>query len=321
MKIAIGSDHGGFDVKEQVKTWLGERNLDVDDLGCGSKDSVDYPDFAVDVAREVSSGRMDRGVLVCTTGIGMSMVANRFPGVRAALCMDAEMAEKASSHNNANVLVLAGGLVDPDVAHDILNTWLDTEFEGGRHERRVNKFPECGGLDTLRSSDPEVYETIRQEDQRQQQHIELIASENFVSEAVREAQGSVLTNKYAEGYPRKRWYNGCDYVDVSEQLAIDRAEELFGAEHANVQPHSGSSANMAVYFAVLEPGDTVMAMSLADGGHLTHGHPMNFSGRFFNIVPYGVDQETEQLDYDALEALALEHKPRMLVARSQRLPA
>ncbi|MDH3345959.1 MAG: serine hydroxymethyltransferase [Kiritimatiellaceae bacterium] len=166
----------------------------------------------------------------------------------------------------------------------------------------------------LYEADPEIYKIVRDENIRQKNNIELIASENIVSQAVREVQGSRLTNKYAEGYPSKRWYNGCECVDDAEQLAIDRAKELFGAEHANVQPHSGSGANMAVYYSVLEPGDTILAMSLAEGGHLTHGHPMNFSGRFFNIVPYGVCTDTEQIDYDEVARLAEEHKPRMVVA-------
>nr|WP_269844998.1 serine hydroxymethyltransferase [Tichowtungia aerotolerans] len=166
----------------------------------------------------------------------------------------------------------------------------------------------------LHEADPEMYRIVRDENIRQKNNIELIASENIVSQAVREVQGSRLTNKYAEGYPNKRWYNGCENVDDAERLAIDRAKELFGAEHVNVQPHSGSGANMAVYYSVLEPGDTILAMSLAEGGHLTHGHPMNFSGRFFNIVPYGVCKDSEQIDYDEVQRLAEEHKPRMLVA-------
>ncbi|HRZ87479.1 MAG TPA: serine hydroxymethyltransferase [bacterium] len=173
---------------------------------------------------------------------------------------------------------------------------------------------------TLRTVDPEVYEAVTKELKREQETIELIASENFVSEAVLEAQGSVLTNKYSEGYPGKRWYNGCECVDVTEQLAIDRAKKLFGAEHANVQPHSGSNANMAVYYALLNPGDTVLAMNLAHGGHLTHGHPMNFSGRYYKIVPYGVSQKTEMLDYDEIERLAVEHKPKMILGGASAYP-
>ena len=168
--------------------------------------------------------------------------------------------------------------------------------------------------ESLADRDPELFGAIRKELGRQRDEIELIASENIVSRAVLEAQGSVLTNKYAEGYPGKRYYNGCGFVDEAERLAIERAKQLFGAEHANVQPHSGSGANMAVYFAMLQPGDTILAMSLAAGGHLTHGHKLNFSGRFFNVVPYGVDPGTERIDYDAVEKLAAEHKPRLICA-------
>ena len=162
--------------------------------------------------------------------------------------------------------------------------------------------------------DPEVMEAIRLECGRQEDHIELIASENFVSPAVMAALGSPLTNKYAEGYPAKRYYGGCEYVDLAEELARERAKKLFGAEHANVQPHSGSQANMAAYFALLKPGDTVLGMSLSHGGHLTHGSPFNISGKYFHFISYGLKEDTETIDYEALEALALEHRPRMIVA-------
>ncbi len=169
-------------------------------------------------------------------------------------------------------------------------------------------------------TDPEIYDAILRETKRQNGNIELIASENFTSLAVMEAVGSSLTNKYAEGYPEKRWYGGCEFVDIAETLAIERAKRLFGAEHANVQPHSGSQANAAVYYAALEPGDTVLAMNLSHGGHLTHGHPMNFSGRNFKIVPYGVSQKDERIDYDEVESLALEHKPKMILAGASAYP-
>lgn len=171
-----------------------------------------------------------------------------------------------------------------------------------------------GIMDSLAKADPEIKEQLDNELKRQQSKLELIASENIVSKAVMEAQGSVLTNKYAEGYPGKRYYGGCECVDVVEQIAIDRAKKLFGAGYANVQPHSGAQANMAVFFALLQPGDTVMGMNLTDGGHLTHGSPVNMSGKYFKIVPYGVDKETEQIDYDALEKQAQECKPKMIVA-------
>ena len=169
-------------------------------------------------------------------------------------------------------------------------------------------------MEELKQSDPKVFEAIDKELNRQRTKLELIASENIVSKAVLEAQGSVLTNKYAEGYPGKRYYGGCEYVDVVEQLAIDRAKQLFGAEYANVQPHSGAQANMAVFFALLQPGDTVMGMNLTDGGHLTHGSPVNMSGKYFKIVPYGVRKEDERIDYDELERIAKECQPKLIVA-------
>jgi len=168
--------------------------------------------------------------------------------------------------------------------------------------------------------DPEIAEILREEARRQTTGLELIPSENFVSEAVLEAMGSVFTNKYAEGYPGKRYYGGCEFADKAEQLAIDRAKALFGAEHANVQAHSGTQANIAVYMAALQPGDTVLGMNLAHGGHLTHGHPLNFSGRMYKFVPYGVRQDTETIDYDELERLAREHRPKMIVAGASAYP-
>ena len=168
--------------------------------------------------------------------------------------------------------------------------------------------------------DTEMFDIIGREEDRQKYNVELIASENFVSDEVREAQGSVLTNKYAEGYPGKRYYGGCVHVDEAERLTIARAKELFGAEYANVQPHSGSQANMGVYLAALEPGDTVLGMDLTSGGHLTHGHPLNFSGRSYNFVPYNVNRETERIDYDELERLALEHHPKLIVAGASAYP-
>jgi len=175
-------------------------------------------------------------------------------------------------------------------------------------------------FDKLAQFDPEITAAIRQETERQEYSLEFIVSEKFVSEEVLAAQGSVLTNKYAEGYPSKRYYGGCEFVDVAEELAINRAKELFGAEHANVQAHSGSQANMAVYFATCQPGDTVLGMNLAHGGHLTHGSPVNFSGKLFNIVPYGLDKETGRIDYDEVEKLAKEHKPKLIVVGASAYP-
>ncbi|MFH0983913.1 MAG: serine hydroxymethyltransferase [Candidatus Omnitrophota bacterium] len=172
----------------------------------------------------------------------------------------------------------------------------------------------------LKETDPDIYNAIRAEARRQDENIELIASENFTSLSVLEAMGSVLTNKYAEGYPTKRWYGGCENVDVVEQLAIDRAKQLFGAEYANVQPHSGTSANIAVFMALLEPGDKILGMDLTHGGHLSHGHKMNYSGKFYTIIPYGVSPKDERIDYDALEQLAKEHKPKMILLGASAYP-
>ena len=175
-------------------------------------------------------------------------------------------------------------------------------------------------MENLARTDPEVADAIRQETVRQGRQLEMIASENFVSEAVLEALGTVLTNKYAEGYPGKRYYGGCEHVDVVETLAIARAKELFGADHANVQPHSGAQANTAVYMAVLKPGDTFLGMNLSHGGHLTHGHPLNFSGRFYNVVAYGVRKDDERIDYEAMAALAREHRPKIIVVGASAYP-
>jgi glycine hydroxymethyltransferase len=172
----------------------------------------------------------------------------------------------------------------------------------------------------LTDVDPEIAAAIANERRRQSSGLELIASENFVSQAILEATGSVFTNKYAEGYPGRRYYGGCEFVDVVETLAIERAKSLFGAEHANVQPHSGAQANMSVYLAVLKPGDTILGMNLAHGGHLTHGHPLNFSGKYFNVVPYGVRKEDERLDYDELARLAREHKPKLIIVGASAYP-
>src|SRR5512145_628758 len=174
--------------------------------------------------------------------------------------------------------------------------------------------------DLLAQSDPELWNAIRLENQRQEDHVELIASENYVSRQVLIAQGSVLTNKYAEGYPGKRYYGGCEFVDMAESLAIERAKKLFGADHVNVQPHSGSQANMAVYLSVMNPGDTFLGMNLSHGGHLTHGSPVNFSGKLFHVVPYGVRQDTETIDYDQVRDLALAHRPKMIVVGASAYP-
>tara|TARA_Y100001934_G_C12377695_1_gene790238 strand:- start:1904 stop:4012 length:2109 start_codon:yes stop_codon:yes gene_type:complete len=320
--VAIGSDHGGFTLKESITKLLEGRGIEIEDVGANSKESTDYPDYARPVAEAVAHGRMDAGILVCTTGIGMSISANKVPGVRAALVFDEQMASLARQHNDANVLCLGRQQTDAETAARIIERFLDTPFEsGGRHERRVGKMEnEAGSLSQVTSVDPAIAEAIEQERQRQQEHIELIASENFTSLAVMEAQGSVLTNKYAEGYPGKRWYGGCEHVDTVEELAIERAKEVFGADFANVQPHSGSGANMAVYFAMLQNGDKMLTMDLSHGGHLTHGNKANFSGKFFEIVHYGVRKEDERIDYDQLAEMAREHQPKMITVGASAYP-
>ena len=311
--VAIGADHGGFELKQALKAHLEGQGWMVVDYGTMSKDSADYPDFAHLVGFAVADNKNEFGILCCTSGVGMSITANKIPGVRAALVFDAEMAGMARQHNDANVLCIGAKHHDADTAKKMVDAFLAAKFEGGRHERRVNKMETTTPNHLrLRSVDPEIADTILLEKQRQQENIELIASENFTSPAVMEAQGSVLTNKYAEGYPKKRWYGGCENVDVVEQLAIDRAKQLFGAEHANVQPHSGSGANMAVYFAFLKPGDKMLTMDLSHGGHLTHGNKANFSGKFFEIVHYGVRKDSELIDYDQLAQMAREHRPKMI---------
>jgi RpiB/LacA/LacB family sugar-phosphate isomerase len=312
--IAIGADHGGFGVKEALKQHLQAKGWNVTDYGTNSLESTDYPDFAHSVGHAVADNKNEFGILVCTSGVGMSITANKVAGVRAALAFDPEMAGLARQHNDANVLCIGARRTDAETAKKMVDSFLAAKFEGGRHERRVHKIE--GSFTPaqlrLRAVDSEIADVIQLEKQRQQENIELIASENFTSPAVMEAQGSVLTNKYAEGYPKKRWYGGCENVDVVEQLAIDRAKQLFGAEHANVQPHSGSGANMAVYFSMLKPGDKMLTMDLTHGGHLTHGNKANFSGRFFEIVHYGVRKDDERIDYDQLAQLAREHRPKMI---------
>jgi glycine hydroxymethyltransferase len=335
MRIAIGADHAGFPLKEQVRAALEKRGHQVADFGTDSQQSTDYPDYAALVAREVAAGRADRGVLVCFTGVGMSMAANKIPGIRAALGTSVDEVRLVRQHNDANILTLGAKFTDAATADALLDVFLDTEFEGGRHSRRVAKIAQLEGrtapiltprasLEPMQRSlaevDPEVWEAVRNEVLRQHEGLELIASENFTSEAVLEATASVFTNKYAEGYPGRRYYGGCQHVDVVENLARERAKKIFGAEHANVQPHSGSQANMAAYAAVLQPGDTILGMNLSHGGHLTHGHHLNFSGKTYKVIPYGVRRDDETIDYEELRRLALEHRPKLIIAGGSAYP-
>ena len=307
-RIAVGADHGAFEMKIAIVAHLRAAGHEVEDFGTNSNESVDYPDFANMVARNVADSTCDFGVLACTSGVGMAIAANRFHHVRAANVRDVEEAIITRQHNDANVLCLSGKHTDIETAKQMADAFVATAFEGGRHEARVCK----SSGSRIAVTDPALYEAIVGEEHRQRNHIELIASENFASPAVMEAQGSLLTNKYAEGYPGKRWYGGCEYVDIVETLAIERAKELFGADHANVQPHSGSQANTAVYFSVLKPGDKIFTMDLAHGGHLTHGHKANFSGRFYDVTHYGVSPDDERIDYAELEKTARSLNPALI---------
>ena len=320
MKIAIGADHGGFELKARLMAAF----KDCDDKGCYDPEACDYPDYADDVAVAVAKGEAEFGVLICRTGIGMSMAANRFHNVRAALCRTTKEAEVARRHNGANVLCLGADLTDGKTACEILSAFVATPVdEAARHVARRAKIERAKRLSDfsfLAAADPEIWSAIKAQVVQEDTEINLIASENTSSRAVRLAAGSVLMNKYAEGYPGKRWYSGCLPVDAAEELARQRACALFGAEHANVQPHCGSAANMAVYLATIKPGDTILSLSLDQGGHLSHGSPVNFSGKLYNIVPYTVDRETERLDYDALEKQAMEVKPKILLSGASAYP-
>lgn len=330
--IYIASDHRGFKLKQHLIKGM-QWHSNIIDLGPKNHDPADYPDYAHKLCKKIKEN--DLGILICSTGIGMSIVANRYKHIRAALCCTPEMAVKSRQHNDANILVLGATIIDYNDAKACLDSFLSTDFEAGRHTNRLNKI-NCGEIsmttqkhaDTLQAesnqkdffsgklkdADPEIARAIEDELARQKNCIELIASENIVSKAVLEAQGSIFTNKYAEGYPGRRYYGGCDYVDVGEKLAIERLKSLFGCQFANVQPHSGAQANLAVFLALLNAGDAFLGMSLDAGGHLTHGHPLTISGKWFQPHCYGVDKDTSLINYDEVEAMAVTHKPKLIIA-------
>ncbi len=322
MRIALGADHGGFELRDYLKEAL--KPVEAVCYGAEGPEAYDYPDAAIAVAEEVASGKAEFGVLVCRSGIGMCMAANRFSGVRAAVVTDLKAAAMTRLHNGANVICLGADWVSKEDAFAFVRKFISTEVDmADRHERRRRKIDRAGRVgevSTVAREDPEVYAAIKAQAQQEDLKINLIASENYASRAVREASGSILTNKYAEGYPGKRWYCGCEPVDSMEEIAIRRACELFGAEHANVQPHCGSSANLIVYQAAIKPGDTIMALSLDQGGHLSHGSPINSSGKLYRIVPYHVERESGTIDYDALEMQALEVKPQILLSGASAYP-
>ncbi len=324
IKIGIATDHGGVELKAKIVGAAFLEGAKFIDVGAYEVDpSDDYPDFAGKLCLAISKGEIDAGVLLCRSGVGMGINANRFHGVRAVVAHTAKVAIASREHNCSNVLVLPADYISEEEIMKIIAAWINTSFtQAERHIRRLDKI-ETNSYDVIsaiRSVDPEVAGNMDKEFIRQQDGIELIASENFTSVAVQAAQGSCLTNKYAEGYPGKRYYNGCEFVDEVEKLAIDRACELYGAEAANVQPHSGSQANMAAYFAIIKPGDTILAMSLDHGGHLTHGHPMNFSGMLYNVISYGVEKDTEVINYDEIAQLAKKHNPKVLIAGASAYP-
>lgn len=323
MRVAIGSDHRGIKIKETLKEHLNHKGYVVFDFGTYNDDeSVDYPDFGSKVASQVSNGEYDLGILICGTGIGMSIVANKFFNVRAALISDDESAKFSKLHNNANILVLGGNNLTLEDAKRYVDIWLDNSFEGGRHQKRLDKIMEIEKKnksrynvhDILSEYDRQLAHLVSLELKREQESIVLIASENLASKAVLAAQGSVFTNKYAEGYPGKRYYGGCEFCDDIENIAIERAKILFKADHANVQPISGSAANLSAYFSVLNPGDTILSMNLAHGGHLTHGASVSVVSKIFKVIHYGVKKEDGLIDYEEVERLALENKPKLIVA-------
>ena len=323
-EILIASDHGGIELKDMICKTLAKKGIKTNDLGPHEFVSTDdYSDYAAKLALKISKGEAKCGILLCRSGAGMVINANRFHYVRAFAAMSEEGAKLSREHNCSNVLVIPADFVDVEATIKIIEKWVATPFSfDERHLRRIEKI-EVNSYDevsAIRNTDPEIAAIIEKEAERQEDGLELIASENFASTAVQAAQGSILTNKYAEGYPAKRYYGGCEEVDKIESLAIERACEIFGAEAANVQPHSGSQANMAAYFALIKPGDTILAMDLAHGGHLTHGHPMNFSGMMYNVIPYGVRKDTETIDYAELEKLAVENKPNLIVAGASAYP-
>ena len=362
MRIALGSDHAGFELKKHLMGFLRNLGYQVEDLGASSLESVDYPDYGLRVGVAVSDGRFERGILVCRSGIGMSIAANKVKGVRAALCRDRESAQLSRLHNDSNVLVLAAGFTPEREAEELVTIWLVTRFEGGRHARRMEKISQfeertagrippdyrtqVGGDEvthwlgivpqddeergpttpsggspfwsyhgqTIKVADPEVYGLLQRETKRHSETLDLVASESIIDPGILEAAGSIFTLKYAEGYPGDRLYPGCEVMDEVETLAIERAKLLFGADHVNVQPYSGTQSNMAAYFAVLKPGDKIVSMRSDHGGHSTHGGNSSFSGALYKSFRYGVKKHTELIDYEEVEGLASREKPRLIIA-------
>ena len=315
LKVAITSDHAGYELKQKIRLNLENLGFGILDLGPNNSDPVDYPDFGKAIAEQIVKGDVDRGIALCGTGIGISISANRFKGVRAALCHNVATATQARMHNDANVLALGARHTNFEDALECVNAFLNTDFEGDRHIKRVAKLDnKFSNIKRANLEDEELTSALFNELDRQQNTVELIASENFTSKAIMSYQGSVLTNKYAEGYPGKRYYGGCEFVDVIEKLAIERLKKLFSCKWANVQPNSGSQANQAVYLALLSPGDPILGMSLSAGGHLTHGAAPNQSGKYFQSLTYGVRKSDGIIDYDEVRTLAKKNRPKLIIA-------
>ncbi len=335
MKIALGSDHAGFELKEKIKKFLGEKGIEFEDKGTFSEESVDYPDFGYSVAKDVSEGKADLGILVCGTGIGMSIVANKLPKVRAAFVFNEYTARMAKAHTNANVLVFPGRILNFEYTKELIISFLETSFEGGRHQRRLSKIREIEDkilstnsekdiftywMKDLKRFDPEIFQAYIREIERQEYSINLIASENMTSLRVLSVMLNPMNNKYAEGYPNRRYYGGCEFVDIAEELAKERIKILFGAEHANVQPHSGTQANQAVYLAFLNPGDKILSLELSSGGHLSHGAKVNFSGKIYQPVFYNVDEKTHMIDIEKVRDIARKERPKIIIAGASSYP-
>ena len=333
-RIVFAPTTPGFDLKFAPRRDPRDDGHDVLDHGTDSTATVDYPPICAAVGRSVRDGAAEVGIVVGGSGQGEQLSANKVRGVRAALCNDLFTARLARAHNDANVLSIGAWVVGTGLAEEILATFLTTEFEGERYARRVAQIePSKPSSDPIArpwrsimpfpsdtEPDTEVEGLIQRELERQVNGVQLIASENFTSPAVMRAVGSVLTNKYSEGYPGKRYYGGNQIIDDIEALAIERAKSLFGAEHANVQPHSGANANMCVYQALMEPGDTAVGLSLDHGGHLTHGARVNASAQYYRFVQYGIAPGDERIDFDQVRDLALEHRPKVIVAGTTAYP-
>lgn len=329
-RVVIGSDHAGFELKEKVKKYFDEIGVICEDKGVFSTNSADYPDIASAVAKEISLRKADFGVLICGTGIGMSIVANKFPGVRAALIFNEYTARMSRMHNDANLLAFSGRIFDFEYVKELLKTFMESSFSSdSRHRKRVEKIADIEReilesafpyFSSLRKFDPEVFSAIVGEIKKQEYTINLIASENMISLRSLIALFNPMNNKYAEGYPGKRYYGGCEFVDRVEEIARERVKRLFSAEHANVQPHSGTQANQAVYLAFCEAGDKILGFDLSSGGHLSHGVKVNFSGKIYKSVSYTVSKKTHLIDMNEVREIALRERPKIIIAGASSYP-